>query len=156
MKDALMRYAIGALLGFAFGALTLWQWAHRNVDRVLDDWDRAVQIQIDAERKRTQRIYKETIDGLTADRDQLRRRLASGWKPAIPTAPTLPASGVPDAAPGTHAAPAAGLPGAAGDAAGRLATCQAERERLIADGQETVLRCQALMGWVERVGSDGR
>lgn len=151
MIDAVARYLIGALIGAALGALLVWKWAAADAERTLINWERAALNQRAAELQRIHKINQETLNGLDRDRARLRARLAAGWRPTIPAASGVPADGIPGTS-GEPAAPvAAGLPAAAGDAAAELATCRVERAQLIADGQETVLRCRALMGWVADV-----
>ena len=146
MRDEVIRYAIGVLLGAIIGALAVWQWAHDDADKVLRDWETAATNQQAAERKRADAINRRVQDGHTRDLTELRRRLLAGWRPAIPTAPGLSSGGVPETPAGPDDRPADAVPDPT-----RLATCEAERERLIADGAEATLQLLTLQAWVGSV-----
>jgi hypothetical protein len=153
--DTSARYLIGCLLGAAIGALAVWQWAHDDADRVLRDWEAAATNQQAAERKRADAINRRVQDGHTRDLTELRRRLLAGWRPAIPAAAPVPAGDLPNAAAGSDAGAAEHLPSAGRSAAEvELATCTAERARLIGDGAETTLQLLSLQRWIRAVGSD--
>jgi hypothetical protein len=146
VRDEIARYAIGVALGAAIGALMVWHIAHDDADRVLRDWETAAVNQQAAERKRTDAITRRIEDDHTRAVSELRRRLLAGWRPAIPSPAVLPAERIPAATAG----PDAGAPDHLLSSA-RLAACQADRERLIADGAEATLQLLTLQAWVSSV-----
>lgn len=142
MTESLARYSIGLAIGIALGAIGTWKMAHDSADRVLSDWERAVEAQRAAEKKRTDAINRETIHGLTNAYASLRARMDAGWRPTIPAASSVSPGGVSQTPAGTDETATAELPAPAGNEA-----------RLIEDGQATVLQCQALQEWVEKVSN---
>lgn len=154
MRDELARYAIGVALGAAIGALLVWRIAHDNADTVLRDWETAATNQQAAERKRAAAINRRVEDGHRVAVAELRRRLGAGWRPAIPASAGLPADRIPNAAAGPDERAGEHLPGAGRSAAAdELATCTAERARLIGDGAETTLQLLSLQSWVSLTAS---
>jgi hypothetical protein len=151
VRDEFIRYFVGVVLGALIGALLVWRIAHDDADKTLADWESAVHAQKEAEVRRVNEINRRVVDGLDRDRTELRRRLAAGWKPTIPAAPGVPAGRVSNATCGTDETTPAGIPDTGGNEAVELAICEGERERLIQDGQETVLICNRVMGWIEDV-----
>jgi hypothetical protein len=156
--NEITEYIATITLSAALGAAIVWNAAHDSADETLEAWKRSVQEQNDAEVKRVAEINRRIIDGMDRDRAELRRRLAAGWKPTIPAAPSVSACEIPKPASGTDEATPAGIPDAEGDAdlLGELGVCLSERERLIADGQETVLQCNGLKKWIKGVVENGK
>ncbi len=152
MRDEAIRYAIGVALGAAIGALLVWRIAHDDADAVLRDWEAAATNQQAAERQRAAAINRRIEDGHAAALSELRRRLAAGWRPAIPATSGLPADRIPNAPGGFDERAGDSVPGSGGSATEvELATCAAERARLIGDGAETTLQLLTLQGWVAEV-----
>lgn len=99
--------------------------------------DGAVITALRDEAKRTE----EVVNGWNHAVLDLRARLRNGDAPKIPVS-TAPGTPTP---PGGTAGTAA--PGIL--AARELATCRAERQRLIEDGADTMIRCRALQQWAK-------
>lgn len=84
---------------------------------------------------------EEVVNGWSHAVTYLRTRLRDGDAPKIPV-PATPGTPTP---PGGAAGAAA--PGIL--AARELATCRAERQRLIEDGAQTMITCRALQQWAK-------